>query len=174
MKKVLVLMMVLGFAASANAAIMISLDGDTTVDEVTIFVSDWIVVDIYEDGMSQPPDYICYLDIGPIADGDYTLANARLGPGAGDLPSSFVQGTYAGYDDFEFTQAWAVGSTPTAGIIFEVDLHCESVAPDGMVQVNLYNAGGTLVDSAVIYQDIPEPATIMLLGLGGLLLRRRK
>ena len=171
MKKLLILMLVLGLASAANAAIVISLDGATDIDEITISVSDTVVIDIYDD---QPysASYIVYLDIGPIADGDYSLSDARLGPAAGDY-ASILQGTYEGYDDFEVSQADLVDPTPGAGVIFLVDLHCESVDPDGVVLVDLFDAGGCLIDSATIHQ-VPEPMTIALLGLGGLLLRRRR
>jgi len=171
MKKLLILALVLGFASMASATIMLSLDGALDVEEITIAPSDWVTIDIYDDGQCVPPDYLCYLDIGMISEGGYSLANARLGPAAGDFPASYNMYQLNDWDEVEFNQAWAVGSTPTAGAIFLVDLHCELKDVD--VQVGLYDAGGTLVDSMVIHQ-IPEPATIALLGLGGLLLRRRK
>ena len=169
MKNVLVLVMVLAFAASANATLMISLGGDTNVDSVTIAPSDWITIDVYDDQAGGYVDWLAYLDIGPVDNGIYTLANARLGAGAGDF-ASFVASVYAGYNDFEITQADTAPPDPGPGVVFEVDLHCEGIGP---VDVILYDNAGAVIDTATITQ-IPEPATMVLLGLGGLLLRRRR
>ena len=172
MKNVLVLVMVLAFAASANAALMISINGNTQVDSIQIEPSDWITIDVHDDQAQGYVDWLAYLDIGPVADGDYQLANARLGAGAGDF-ASFVPSVYGGYDDFEITQADTATPNPDPGVVFEVDLHCLGVLPDGQVDVILYDSQGGVLDTATIYQ-VPEPATIALLGLGGLLLRRRR
>ncbi len=172
MKKLLILMLVLGLTSAANAVQMISLNGRTDINEITIVApSGQVTIDVYDDLVANPTDdFIVYLDIGLMSEGLYTLSNPRLGDGAGDFPATFGQGTYGDYDDFEVNQAWAVGSDPVAGTIFLVDLHCEG---EGDVLVELYDAGSTLIDSAVIHQ-IPEPMTIALLGLGGLFLRRRR
>jgi hypothetical protein len=40
--------------------------------------------------------------------------------------------------------------------------------------IMLLDENGAMIDTILIHQIIPEPMTIALLGLGGLLLRRRK
>jgi hypothetical protein len=57
------------------------------------------------------------------------------------------------------------------GILDAKDLHCEEPSVDNVVI--LWDQDAVELDRVVIHQ-IPEPATIALLGLGGLLLRRRK
>jgi hypothetical protein len=69
-------------------------------------------------------------------------------------------------------------TTAPAGKYFDEFLfHCES--ENGATIVNLYGTqdGGVTwrtLDSVIVHQPIPEPMTIVLLGLGGLFLRCRK
>jgi hypothetical protein len=171
MKKFLMLVLVLGFAASANAAIMLSVDGDTSVDAVTIAVSDWITIDVWDDQANGYRDDIYYMYIGTISEGGYTLANARPGSQAGDFAdhATFV---YADHDGIEITQADTATPDPGPGDIFLIDLHCEQAGVT--VNVVLYDNSETQVLDTLTITQIPEPATLALLSLGGLLLRRRK
>lgn len=171
MKKFLMLVLVLGFAASANAALMLSVDGDTSVDAVTINVSDWITIDVWDDQGQGYMDDIYYMYIGLKSEGGYTLANARPGSQAGDFASHAMY-TYADYDGIEITQADTTAPDPGPGDIFLIDLHCEQAGVT--VNVVLYNNNETQVLDTLTITQIPEPATLALLSLGGLLLRRRK
>lgn len=167
MKKFLVLILVLGVASAANATLSLSLDGGPAPDEITIASSDTVTIDVHTDvGVNS----LSYLDIGYISEGTYSLSNPRLGPAAGDFPGSFSGYVPGDYDEFEITSAWLPASTKQAGDIFLVDLHCEG---EGDVVVALYDSQGAMIDFMTIHQ-VPEPMTIALLGLGGLLLRRRK
>lgn len=178
MKKLLVLLMVLGMASFANAAIVISVNGDTNVEEITINASDTITVDVYNLGSgSDPIDFLAYLDFYYTSEGSYALSNARLGPAAGDFPASFIGPYDNGYDgeEYEIDQAWAVGSSEVTGAIFLVDMHCELAGTDVIVELWDARVGfDAPVDLLTIHQVVPEPITIGLLGLGGLFLRRRK
>ena len=70
------------------------------------------------------------------------------------------------------TQAWAVGSPEIPGEIFLIDLSLEM---DGDIIVELYDGrvdgGYTVVDTLVIH-NVPEPATLLILGLGAIFLRK--
>ena len=185
MKKLLVLMMVLGMASMASAAIQISVNGALDVDEITIAVSDTITIDIWNAGTGTEfggqIDFDYYVDFYYPSEGGYTLSNQRLGPAAGDstdFPSMLKDdSTYpppSDYRELWIWQGWAQSSTETVGAMYLLDLHCEL---EGVtVQIDLWDGRNLAapVDSLIIHQIIPEPMTIALLGLGGLFLRRRK
>jgi hypothetical protein len=175
MKKLLVLLMVLGITSIASAAIQISVNGALDVEEITINVSDTITVDIHNTGGDLPINFNAYLDFYYLSEGLYSLSNPRLGPEAGNFPASFsLYESYYDNDEVWFVQAWVGAGDEIPGTIFLIDMHCEGT---GDVLVELYDArvttGYGLVDSLVIHQ-IPEPMTIGLLGLGALFLKRRK
>ena len=81
MKKLLVVLSILALATMANAALQISLNGSTEIDEITIAPSDTVVVDIYD---TVGGDCTSYLDFYNESEGLYALSNARFGPEAGD------------------------------------------------------------------------------------------
>jgi len=60
---------------------------------------------------------------------------------------------------------------PLLGILVaDIAFHCDG---PGVVILNLFNSNGELRDTLTIVQEVPEPMTLGLLGLGGLFLRRR-
>lgn len=178
MKKLLVLMMVLGIASAANAALLISVDGvvDPPDTEVTIMPSDTVVIDIWGDGQTGMGDF--FLGIGVGGPGTLDVTNAViLYPGT-DVGIAEGEPGYAPYIgpgvDVPFYMVTltdlAVPPTPLEGtLVDEILLHCDG--PEDVLIV-LTDIDGIVLDTQVIHQ--PEPMTIALLGLGGLFLRRRK
>jgi len=80
---------------------------------------------------------------------------------SGVIPDSDPEASYPNY---------AAGTTLFDGIVF----HCEGLG-DAMLQlytVNVSTGATTLRDTVIIHQ-VPEPATLAILGLGALLLRRK-
>jgi hypothetical protein len=170
MKKLLALMLVLGMASAANAALVISLNGATDIDEIVVVPSDTVVVDVFD---TLGANWLAYIDFYNESEGTYSLSNARWGPAAGDgsigMSGYSLNPTYDAYE-YEITQAWGTTTTKLPGAVWMVDLHCEK---EGNVYIELYDRDVVLQDTATIIQ-LPEPMTIALLGLGGLFLRRRK
>jgi hypothetical protein len=178
MKKVLVVAAVLSMATLANAGITLSVNGLPAPDEITIAPSQTITIDVTNDLGPDPvngdarQDFLLYLDSSP---GAYDLSDARLGDGAGNFPTTLT-GPYDlgdGTMEMAVNQAWAVGTEPTAGTIMLVDLHC---AGPGDILITLWDdrsGYSAPVDQMIIHQVIPEPATLAILGLGALLLRRK-
>jgi len=197
MKKLLVLMMVLGMASMASATLQLSVNGDLDpVDsEYTIAPSEELILDIWTNAPIANLTGTYYIlaantalahinnmsgvavIIAPdtVADSGMTILSglspvADLGWGLGYLPVG-IDGVGGGAFDSDTTAATPAGST-----LFDLfNFHC--LAP-GDVMLQLWESPNaenqwTLSDSVIIHQ-IPEPITMALLGLGGLFLRRRK
>ena len=186
MKKLLVLMLVLGLAGLANAMILeISVNGDLDPKDSEIFLmpSETAILNIHTpDGYVIGDDVyfaivvdVAYGTVGYDDELGTVLADhydtAIYGAGAQDAgmcspPEDGVWGVIANYG--------TSGNFGPGVIIDDILFHCEK---EGDAVINLYStpdfATFTLEDFVIIHQ-IPEPMTIALLSLGGLFLRRRK
>ena len=165
MKKLLVLALMLGLTTVASASIFIN-----GPQEIRVNVSDLVTIQI---GNSPKPDGIG--DIGLLS----IDAGAGIFTGQNVWHGEFAQ---TGAPGFIIQEPLLVGfdsSAPnftrtSAGILAEIQFHCEGF---GDVWISLMDGNtGEIIGTLLIRQDgIPEPATIAMLGLGGLaLLRRRK
>ncbi|MGA2172237.1 MAG: PEP-CTERM sorting domain-containing protein [Sedimentisphaerales bacterium] len=200
MKKLLVLMLVLGLASVANAAIQpFSIEvaagaappSETSyvdVTDITLHPSDMLWIGIYNSvqgdrngaqkgtfflGIDQPANGgpadtswtgNSYLYIPPLVTG--TPGNTYLGILDWNGDGSLMLDTW---------QADLSDGRPDTfngiGVLDAKQLHCDKAGSTDVVQ--LYDGDGILLDTLTIHQ-IPEPMTMVLLGLGGLFLRRRK
>ena len=187
MKKVLVLLLVLGMTSLASAAFTLRVDrgsGWEDIETVTIGVCETIKIGIHCDTAGS------YLS-GYLMEQNSTLgewvntdqASAQIPPCTTD---SFV--AYLGYhnfgpvtwDSWDLALMTDVGQT---GIVANDFIHhCRGVSrinpehPEWGLQhaiIQIYNDAFGKVDKVIVVQT-PEPMTIALLGLGGLFLRRRK
>jgi hypothetical protein len=182
MKKLLIFMLVLGMASLASAMTLnISVGGVIDPPESTIVLiqSQTIMLDIHSSGFVPGEDVYIGL-VADIAQGTMAGGVCEIPP-APDLSSVIGKFSELGWMPLGETMDGIYGgifsmNAAGAGLYFdEITFHCE--APGDAV-VKLFtspdNEVWTLVDAVIIHQLIPEPATIALLGLGGLLLRRRK
>lgn len=187
MKKLLVLMLVLGLASFASAALQLSVHtnppGGETWDpmnpedsEITISPSQTLLIDIWTDSPIYSGVGEGYFLLGVSVTKGVLSGGESLYPDDvqyySGLGTDYLPAGEAG--DLVAIGTFRTSASPITGTIVNTILfHCESEF-DGVI--NLYETDWvtpTLIDSVVIHQ-IPEPATIALLGLGGLLLRRRK
>jgi len=192
MKKLLILMLVLGLTSLASAAmtLQISVNGEKNPVDSQFVVLDvpsgHLVLDIWTTGPITPAGgaegyyaLVCRTTGGTITGGIHIPAKPidelgvviyddAVGGGVPGLPEG-ENGVWGGVV-LTGLGTYAAGDT----IFDEIDFHCEGM---GDVIITLYETdfvgAPVFMDSVVIHQ-IPEPATMLLLGLGGLFLRRRK
>lgn len=201
MKKILSLLVVLSLATVANASFFdLSVDGEIAGDEIWLQPSDTIILDVFfNDVQYMGGDLLLQLsnaqgeldgsnftfidpvptDVAPGV-GEYILQLAWEGPwvGAqmengwafsGGNMTNNTMGPYTLLDDILFHCV-----DPT-DVILELIAYSDQVYLDDITEEQTVIPGhteGTVLDTLTIHQ--PEPATIALLGLGGLFLRRRR
>jgi len=203
MKKLLILMLVLGLTSMANGILInvngnvqLSVDGATNgfedTMETTVVVSTELVIDVTGPYDGDYAAVVCIMadpipqptgaagewgdDLGPTYSTGYYYVKSGypiVYAAAGDVGLAFAR-RYE-YDDWGWGYELSAASathTP-GGKQFEMIFHCVAEVD---VTIQLWDSTVwplTAADTIVVHQ-IPEPATMLLLSLGGLLLRRRK
>ena len=191
MKKLLVLMLVLGIATLASAGLQISVGGvqEPIDSEIILAPSDTIELDIWTDadiGMFEAKTWALLVAdklVGTITGGTSPVGYADPWPGdaATDNTAMVIPQPYTGKAGGYLA---GMSDNPLAGAVLydSFIFHCEGEG-DAVIELwEMVNTATlpdenyemtTLLDTVIIHQ-IPEPMTMALLGLGGLFLRRRK
>ncbi len=170
MKKLLILMLVLGMTSMASATISLSAPG-VVGGEITMPAGDLVVSVVSSD--TEPWDgFIAIID-GTYGDYGTVAQLAAAGSNATLLD-------YGAFDIYaHITQIGAACLDPenydvVAGTQFQTTVAFTGAAELENLQILLLSDGLATLESITIL-GIPEPMTVALLGLGGLfLLRRRK
>ena len=166
MKKLFIVMLVLGVASAANAAIVgLSIDGATVSDGTEdILQNSTIQLFVVSDTANFP--YI--LDIKVLK--AHAFLSMPMGNPGCPPPIDYSDDTWWSY---ELSTGGSPDCPPFAGVQWTMSLTPLGALGD-VFTVYLGPYGGAPV-STIDFRVVPEPVTIALLGLGGLfLLRRRK
>jgi hypothetical protein len=166
MRKILPLILVLGMISTANAYIVsLSLDGiNPTSDSVDVFAGDTFKMYVISDTADQSYGRL----LGSLKSNPLAISNVQSYPAAG---SSASVSDNSDSSHYRFAlEASGVGIE--AGKHFSFDVAIDAGAALG--------AGGRisvttpLVGDYVDFNIVPEPATVLLFGLGGAVLLRRR
>jgi hypothetical protein len=163
MKRLSVLMLVLGVASGAHAALGLI---DAPTDPINIGQTVTLLVNNSEGGA-----YEAWLEIPNqvVADYDGDPVFTAAGDPAGNSQLTTVEGFPGWY------QATLASFDPANPILAGDHIEVKIVGiSEGTTALNLYEADGVTIADTASITVIPEPVTIALLGLGGLLLRRRR
>jgi len=179
MRKLLVLALVLGVVGLANAGLQISVNGQVAPDEITLVQSQTITLDITASGGQLGSGF--FLDMmgpGMIAVGNalqyvhYTTVAPIVPKPAADYVIDL--GNAVGADQTIMLDLLKPGETPNTlpnGTVVDLmTLHCEG---PGKVTLTLWDTNNAQVLDILTITQTPEPMTMLLLGLGGLFLRKK-
>ena len=173
MKKILVLMLVLGMASMATAALTIT--GPSSVvagGTVTMYVTADAASAVSGETAWVWIDYAIY----PASTGDALSNITKLAAMGGTLSAILDTTTYAP-DAFKFVGANDPPNPPEELLVgnwVSFDLTAVTTTQGNSIILNLMDANFNIIAGGKTVAVIPEPMTIGLLGLGGLFLRRRK
>jgi hypothetical protein len=164
MRKLLILFLVLGVASTANALLIevddlegesFDVDELTTITVVSEDTSSWLGYIIIEEG------------------GAGTLENLAILDAAGDSASTGAYTEVGWGTGFELTAAATNNNPPIAvGTQFSLD-YVGEVGDTATISL-FVDPEYTTPIASVNVTVVPEPMTVILLGLGGLFLRRRR
>lgn len=163
MKKMLILMLVLGMTSIASAALSLSPD-PTVIGAVGQKATIQVISDV--DGA-----YSLWIELVDLTVAGYDAA-PTFTPGGNPNGNSAMNP----YDAHWYGEVFVASTDPGNPIVAGAHININLVGvAKGVTSVNIYDpSGAQLLDSAVV-NVLPEPMTIALMGLGGLfMLRRRK
>ncbi|MFA5291397.1 MAG: PEP-CTERM sorting domain-containing protein [Phycisphaerae bacterium] len=173
LKKMLVLLAILALANLASAAISLqtSASGTDFSDPgaaIDLMPSDTIWIGIYQDIQLNANTMIFITAPAP---GSWTGQSVVFTPPAlSGVPGWTYYGVIEGMDAWNGDFGLPGTEQGGPGLFGAVQFHCD--AP-GDVFITLTDENLNQMDTLVIHQ-IPEPATMVLLGLGGLFFRKKK
>jgi len=185
MKKLLVVMLVLGLASMANAQMYLTINAeDNPTGTIEALVGDVLTIDIYGDGGTDPSQF--FMDAGGEGQTDtWDISQATIDYTGSSTALSINDDVDWLYKPFIWFMLDDVpsGTTPKAPLgptpkpLIDTILLTVGLADtyaEALTVIQLRNGDTDPVFSSYSVHVTPEPITVALLGLGGLMLRRRK
>jgi hypothetical protein len=174
MKKLLVLMLVLGLASTANAYIELRIGGSPAPGTLDVVAGDTAAIQVYDDNTTQN-GYVGYIIVE--SGGDGVLNNAVVEASAGSSGDASAYSYYGWGAGYTLT-AMSITGDIAAGHHFTITYDAAGLSEGDSAVISLWDGRTTPTAYSEVgsmnINIVPEPITIALLGLGGLFLRRRK
>jgi hypothetical protein len=171
------LMLPLALIGQANAALLISANGGVDPPPINMPMGGTAAIGIWGDGLTEPGTFFFGIAEGSIGGQLALPANPIRYPG--------VLSTIEWINDPDFANSLGLWNpfvqivlddnlpkAPLSGTVIDgIEFFCDFVGWDSTLM--LFDADGHTLDSQILYET-PEPATLLLLGLGAAVLRKRR